>query len=163
MCRQLTEFQEACDAHGVQRLKTGRWTRPSMSGQLSSSERLHLVCRLQRGLALSSGEAELCAQSAGIADAFGVRNVVAEFGILMPILATCDSAAARGIANRTRTDQVKHLEFKQLWVQGYVRPKIVKVECVLCKENPADALTHASGEFKEHVSRLMQIFVAGCP
>ena len=124
---------------------------------------LHFACRLQKVLALSSGEAELCAQSAGIADALGVRNLLEEFSIVLPIVGKCDSAAARGIVNRTGVGRMKHLELKQLWVQGYVRRKLVQVEWVPRKENPADALTHVSAELFGHMGRLQQFFPAADP
>ena len=70
----------------------------------------------------------------------------------------CSRAAARGIVNRAVTGTIK-----QLLVQRYVRHKIVKLEWVPRKENPADALTHVTGEFNDHMSRLMQIFPAVDP
>ena len=58
---------------------------------------------------------------------------------------------------------MKHLDLKQIWMQGYVRRKLVQVEWIPRKENPADALTHVSGELFGHMDRLGQIFPAADP
>ena len=65
--------------------------------------------------------------------------------------------------NRAGVGRMKHLQLKQLWVQGYVRSRIVHVEWVPRKENPADALTHVSAELFGHMGRLMQAFPAADP
>ena len=47
-----------------------------------------------------------------------------EFGIQTHKVGKCDSAAARGKANRSGTGRLKHLELKQIWIQKYVRDRV---------------------------------------
>ena len=58
-------------------------------------------------VALSAGEAELCAQSAGLAEAIGIHFVLQEYGIQAHIVGKSDSAAARSIANRSGTGLIE--------------------------------------------------------
>ena len=137
-------------------------TRKSTSGTVLflGKHLLSFACRLQKSVALSSGEAELVAQTAGVGDALGVRNLLSEFGIHSSILSLCDSSAARGICNRSGVGRLRHLELRHLWIQGYVRSGVVVVRWISRRENPSDALTHvASGEeFWRHMIALHLVF-----
>ena len=53
--------------------------------------------KMQKSMALSSGEGELVAQVSGIIDGLGVRNLIGELGGSLKIRSFCDSSAARGI------------------------------------------------------------------
>ena len=45
-------------------------------------------------------------------EAIGIHCVLLEFGIQTHTVGKCDSAAARGIADRSGTGRLKHLEFE---------------------------------------------------
>ena len=53
-----------------------------------------------------------------------------------------DSSAANGTVHRQGCGKVKHLECRQLWVQGIVGEGKVTCTKVARLNNPADALTH---------------------
>ena len=88
---------------------------------------------------------------------FGIFYVLREFGIQSNVVGRCDSAAARGIANRSGVGRLKHLELKQIWIQQYVKERKVRIEWIPRSVNPADGLTHISSEFHGHMRRLQQV------
>ena len=150
ICKIKFEMQEPCmiiTAYTDSDWAGCRLTRRSTSGSaiFLGKHVLQFACKLQI-VALSSGEAELCAQSAGLAEAIGIHFVLLEFGIQTHIVGKCDSAAARGKANRSGTGRLKHLELKQIWIQKYVRDRVVHVQWIPRKANPSDGLTHISSE-----------------
>ena len=53
-----------------------------------------------------------------------------------------DSSAANGIVHREGCGKVKHLECRQLWVQGIVGKGQVTCLKVPRADNPSDAMTH---------------------
>ena len=95
-----------------------------------------------RLVAVSSAEAELNAIVKGMAEVIGAKSMVEE------CFRTCrgriftDSSAANGIVHREGCGKVKHLERRQLWIQGMVGSG--KVTCLKAPraDNPADAMTH---------------------
>ena len=108
----------------------------------------HLLCfssRLQKSVALSSGEAELSAQVGGITDALGIKHRFREFGIYLSVRSCCDSSAARGVLTRLGTGKLRHLELKHLWVPGrWLQGNRLKIHWISRQRNPADVLTHQS-------------------
>ena len=64
--------------------------------------------RFQKSVALSSGEAELAAQVAGISEGLGVKLVLRELGWCMDLRSFCDSSAARGVLQRAGAGRLKH-------------------------------------------------------
>ena len=117
-----------------------RVTRRSASGLevFLSEYLLYLASRFQKSVALSSGEAELGAQVAGVTEGLSLQKLCAEFGLHMSLHNLCDSSAARGIMNRSGTGRMKHLEVKHLWVQELVAKKLLTVKWVPRPENAAD-------------------------
>ena len=117
---------------------------------------LAFFSRTQKGLALSSGEAELGAQVGGVSEGLGIANVMNEMGDNISIQCWCDSSAARGIQLRAGAGRIRHLELKQLWVQDLVAKGKVSVHWLPRRDNPADALTHACStrEFNQAWSRV---------
>ncbi len=103
---------------------------------------LHTHSRTQQTFALSSGEAEYIALTAGVAEALLLRDVLEflQYGKL-PIVAYSDSSAARGIASRRGVGRVRHLELRELWLQSLVGRGIIKLRKIDTKNNPADLLT----------------------
>ena len=99
--------------------------------------------KLQGGVALSSGEAELTSLTEGAAELMCVTNVINELaGTNIVGTCKCDSSAARGTAQRVGVGQFKHAEVKLLWIQEKVKNKQLQVCWIPRKHNPSDFLTH---------------------
>ena len=166
ICKIKFEMQEPCmmiTAHTDSDWAGCRLTRRSTSGSaiFLGKHVLQFACKLQKTVALSSGEAELCAHSAGLAEAFGIHYVLLEFGIQTHIVGKCDSAAARGKANRSGTGRLKHLELKQIWIQKYVRgPLLYTSSGFRIKRIHQTGLErNISSEFHGHIAQLRQDFL----
>ena len=71
-----------------------RLTRRSTSGVVVriGAHPLFFSCRLQKSIALSSGEAEMVAQVGGISEGLGICNLYRELGIQLDIISRCDSS-----------------------------------------------------------------------
>ena len=93
-------------------------------------------------IALSSAEAELNALVKLASEALGVRNMFSEHGKEFMIVALTDSSASNGILHREGCGKVKHLEARQLWLQGHVEDKKIDVQKIPREINCADCLTH---------------------
>lgn len=77
--------------------------------------------RLQKVVALSSGEAELNAHAFGLRDGLGSVTLCEERGMLGRVETSCDSSAARGLTSRVGHGKLKHLQVKRLRAQELVR------------------------------------------
>ena len=98
-------------------------------------------------VALSSSEAEFYALGRLVAGLLFLKWLGAELGTELRGKARSDSSAARGMAGRTGSGAVKHLETRWLWLQERVRAMQVEVEKVRGVVNPADLGTKIlSGE-----------------
>ena len=141
-----------------------RQSRRSTSGTVVrvGSHLISFACKLQKAVALSSGEAELCAQVSGISDGLGIQMVMKDFGFHCGLVSCCDSSAARGALTRAGVGRMKHLTIKHLWVQGYVDRKELEIEWIPRARNPSDLLTHKAGraEFEKHLRALGCSFVS---
>ena len=71
----------------------------------------------QAVIALSSGEAELYGIVKGASAALGFRSVALDLGFNLGTEVFSDSAAARGICNRSGLGKVRHVDVQELWVQ----------------------------------------------
>ena len=69
------------------------------------------------------------------------------------LIVKTDSEAARSFVSRRGLGRMRHIEVRELWLQGEVRKGRVKVGRVPGEENPADLMTkyHSS---KEVIRRL---------
>ena len=95
--------------------------------------------RTQPTIALSSGEAELAAVVAGVAEGVGMLSVLADFGITSTrLMLRSDATAAIGIAQREGLGKVRHLATADLWVQQRLRRQEFRISKVPGTENPAD-------------------------
>jgi hypothetical protein len=158
-CRIVFKYQNA--PTGIQVLSDSDWagdktTRKSTSGIMVQfgAHLLHYASKLQKTVALSSGEAELNAQVLGLTEAMGVSSLCREWKLPSSIACFCDSSAARGIAGRVGVGKMKHLQVKQLWIQEQVALGRATVAWVPRSKNPADCLTHPCTETQmtEHLS-----------
>ena len=116
---------------------------------------LFFASSFQKSVALSSGEAELGAQVAGVAEGSSLQKLCAEFGLHLSLHSLCDPSAARGIMNRSGTGRMKHLEVKHLWVQELVAKKLLTVQWVPRQENAADVLAHSTS--RSEFTRLLRL------
>ena len=66
---------------------------------------LHFASRLQKTVALSSGEAELNAHVMGATEGLGVASLCGKWHLCSDLACFCDSSAARGIASRAGVGQ----------------------------------------------------------
>ncbi len=96
---------------------------------------------MQGGVARSSGEAELCATTKGMAEGLGLKSMAADMGIKLEVVVRTDSNACRGTCQRTGLGRMKHLEVEALWGQEVVRQKRVRLERVHTDDNVADLMT----------------------
>ena len=95
--------------------------------------------RTQPTIALSSGEAELAAVVAGVAEGLGMLSVLADFGLAsMRLTLKSDATAAIGITQREGLGKVRHLATADLWVQQRLRKREFSIAKVPGVENPAD-------------------------
>ena len=103
---------------------------------------IHFWCRLQSGVALSSGEAELVSMIKGCGEGLLIRHILKEMSFEMGLKVFCDSSSARGTSNREGVGKIKHLETKHLWSQEKVKSGDLTIHWIPRKQNPSDALTH---------------------
>jgi len=119
-------------------------TRRSTSGGvlLHGKHLVHHWSSTQATVALSSAEAELNAIVKGVAEGIVLKNLLAECSRVCVSRIFTDSSAANGIVHREGCGKVKHLECRQLWVQGIVGKGQVTCLKVPRADNPSDAMTH---------------------
>ena len=115
-------------------------TRRSTSGGMLCRGR-HLLkhwSTTQKGVTLSSGEAELAGVVKGTGEALGLQSIAADLGLTLQVHIRADSSAALGICQRSGIGRVRHLAVGQLWVQEKVRAQEIFLHKVVGTENPAD-------------------------
>jgi len=119
-------------------------TRRSTSGGvlLHGEHLVHHWSSTQATVALSSAEAELNAVVKGVAEGLFLKNMLSECSRVCVSRIFTDSSAANGIVHREGCGKVKHLERRQLWVQGIVGKGQVTCLKVPRADNPSDAMTH---------------------
>ena len=117
----------------------------------------------QSVVALSSAEAELNASVKMISESLGVKHMYEMINEKKDIVVKTDSSACSGILHREGCGKVKHLETRQLWVQGHVADKEVDVQKVPRADNSSDCLTHhwnASDGLKHFVTICFKLKLA---
>ena len=119
-------------------------TRRSTSGGvlLHGQHLVHHWSSTQATVALSSAEAELNAVVKGVAEGLFLKHLLLECSRVCSGRIFTDSSAANGIVHREGCGKVKHLECRQLWVQGIVGKGQVTCLKVPRADNPSDAMTH---------------------
>ena len=117
-------------------------TRKSTSGGaiVRGSHCLHHWSRTQTTVALSSGEAELNSALKGGTELIGAQSLMAELKLSVNLELLGDSSACFGTLHREGTGRVKHLEIKQLWLQGKVKDGSLKYTKIPREINAADSL-----------------------
>ena len=111
--------------------------------------------RTQPTIALSSGEAELAAVVAGVAEGLGMIAVLADFGLTaIRLTLKSDATAAIGITQREGLGKVRHLATADLWAQQRLRKREFSIAKVPGAENPADLGT--KGLEREAIQRFLR-------
>ena len=101
--------------------------RPNSGGTLQLGNLLITAwTRVQPRIALSSGEAELCAGMRGISETRGFVHLMREFKSVHRL----DASACRAIMLRRGCGGLKHLTGKSLWVQEAVRGYSIAIKGV---------------------------------
>ena len=103
---------------------------------------ISLGSKTQATIALSTGEAELLALNTAVAEALFVQNILLDLGYEnVPVPAFTDSSAALGTVSR-QAGRVKHVHFRELWLQQFMKQKWFNVEKIPRAQNLADMMTH---------------------
>jgi len=136
-------------------------TSRSTTGMVASFGR-HTVkhaSNIQSTIGLSSGESEYYAIVKGVAVAFQLQALVADFGITtdvdLPIEVQTDSSAAKGTGERQGLGKLKHVRTRYLWVQERVAQRDVGLVKIGTKSNFSDMLTKALT--RPEIDRFMKV------
>lgn len=97
-------------------------------------------------VAPSSGEAALNAHVLGLCKGLGTPTLSEEWGMPGIVESMCDRSVAGGIASRVRSGKFRHLQVKQVWIQGLVRCCTATCSRVPRLLSSADAMTHPGRE-----------------
>ena len=97
--------------------------------------------KTQATIALSTGEAELCALAKSCAEGLGIRSILEDWGIACSICVHTDATAAIGIASRQGLGRIRHIATTDLWVQQRLKSGDLCIEKILGQINPADLMT----------------------
>ena len=103
---------------------------------------LLLWSRTQQLISLSSAEAELNASIKAGCEGLGVAHMIEELGLPHGVNLYGDSSANHGIAHRSGTGKVKHLEIRQLWLQERVQLGDLSFSKIPRLKSISDSLTH---------------------
>lgn len=110
----------------------------------------------QKGVALSSAEAELYAANKGAAAAMGVQSIANDFWDEVRVVLRVDSSAAIGVVARRGLGRLRHVHAQELWVQQEVREGRLGLLKTPGPESIADMLTkHVGREVLEKPMRAM--------
>ena len=71
----------------------------------------------------------------------GLKSVAKNFGETLNIELLIDASATVGICNRSGLGKLKHVEVEDLWLQGVVKEKKVKLQKIARVHNVADMMT----------------------
>ena len=128
-------------------------TRRSTSGGALSVGKHCLVhwSRTRASVALSSGEAELNGALKGGCELLGAQHLCTDFGLHVGLEMHGDSAACRGVLHREGVGWMKHVEVKQMWLQGHIASGKIRFRQVPREQNTVDAFTkHWTSDAAKH-------------
>ena len=97
----------------------------------------------QKTIALSSGEAELCALVKRSCELLGALQLAQDWDCEFEGEEHVDSSAALGVVGRRGAGKLRHVRVGQLWVQQKNEEGELRYKKVKGTENPADAMTKA--------------------
>ena len=97
-------------------------------------------------LGLSSGESEFHGIVKACSLGLGAQSMASDIGQVLKVRVVGDSTAAKGIAQRTGVGKVRHLHLPLLWVQDFIRRKLIELVKKKGTELSADLGTkHVTG------------------
>ena len=119
-------------------------TRRSTSGGVlfHGSHAIKHWAKMQGGVAVSSGEAELYACNKAIAEAIGLGQLCADLGDSRAVEGMVDASACKAMLQRTGAGRSKHIQVAEYWLQELIERGQVKVHKIPRTDNCSDALTH---------------------
>ena len=88
------------------------------------------------------------------ANYWGLKQLLMEWGQPCSMVLQGDSAACKGTLSRDGSGRQKHLELRQLWLQGHIKDGSLEYEKIPREGNIADVLTkHWNTDAHPHFSR----------
>ena len=107
---------------------------------------------------LSSVESEYYSMVRCAGEAIGLANTIQELGHQAQIRIWTNAAAARGLALRSRSGTIKHMETKYFWLQQKEKNQELRIERIRGTVNPADLMTeHLDGKRLVTLCELLNI------
>ena len=95
----------------------------------------------QKGVTLSSGEAELVAAVKMSSELIGLMQLMKDWGMEAEGIVLVDSSAALGVVKRKGNGKLRHIKVGMLWVQEKEESGELSYGKVKGEENPADLMT----------------------
>ena len=124
-------------------------TRKSTSGLviMHGQHCLKSSSTIQDPISLSSGESEYYACVKGGCYVLGVKSLMQEWGLNLPLMlkVRTDSSAAKGFCSRRGLGKMRHVSTRYLWLQDRVAKSDLHILKVRTHEQLADFLTKALG------------------
>ena len=136
-------------------------TRKSTSGGclMMGSHLIKSWSSTQGLVSLSSGEAEFYGVTKAAGTALGMRALMRDLGVDMPVRVWTDSSATVGICGRQGLGKLRHIDTRSLWIQQLLRNGSLELRKVRGDVNPADLFTkHLASE--ERITNLLGLL--GC-
>ena len=123
-----------------------RETRISVSGFIIylNGVAISWKSRAQKGVTLSSSEAEFVALSEAVKEIRFIFQVLRSMGIKVktPIVVRADNVGAMFMAKNTSiSDRTKHVDIRYHFIREFVDQEFIKIVFVSTKENVADIFT----------------------
>ena len=118
-------------------------TRRSTSGGMAMLGRhpLRAWSVTQSVVAVSSAEAELYSMAEGASRGLALQSMLREMSVKVDLVVATDAKAAKTFAATRGLGRMRHLEVKDLWIQGLVQSGRLSLEKIRGEVNPADVLT----------------------
>ena len=133
----LTDGLSDADAAGCPKTR-----RPTSGGCLRVGQHtLATWSSTQRVVSLSSAESEDYSMVRRASEAIGLANTVRELGHEAQVRIWTDAAAARGLALRSGSGAIKHMETKYFWLQQKEKNQELRIEKIRGTVNLADLMT----------------------
>ena len=112
---------------------------------------LHASSRTQRVVALSSAEAELHSAVSCVCDGILLKHCIV-FCLDRPVRLKLilDNSAARQVLFRSGVGRIRHLSCRILWIQQYVREKLLEAAAIPTKWNFSDLCTKKLSKDRIH-------------
>ena len=112
----------------------------------------------QKVVSLSSAKSEYYSMVRCASEALGLANVIRELGHKAEVRIWTDAAAARGLALRSGSGAIKHMETKYYWLQQKQKNKELSIEKIRTDDNTADLMTkHLAAARVQHLCGFLKL------